>query len=140
MIVGNLQFELRDQHAAAFDAADGADGERHVLARDKGAGRHEYADHAGARIGRAANDLGRVAVAGVDQADAQPVGIGMLFGLDDTRDDVGREQLALVLDALDLESDHRETAHDVVKRGIGVEMLLEPGEGEFHGWSGSLTA
>ena len=39
VIVGNLQLRLRAQHAAAFDAADGADAERDVLSRDEGAGR-----------------------------------------------------------------------------------------------------
>ena len=61
VVVGDLQLELRHQHAAAFDAADLADAERHVLAGNVGAGRHEHAVHAGARIGRAADDLHRVA-------------------------------------------------------------------------------
>ena len=129
VVVGNLQLELRHQHAAALDAADGADRERHVLAGDEGAGRHEHAGHAGARVGRAAHDLDRLAVAGVDHADAQPVGVGMLLGLDHARDDVGRELLALVLDVLDLEPDHRELVDDLIERRIGVEMLLEPGRG-----------
>ena len=103
-----------------------------LLARNVGARRHEHAGHAGARIRRAADDLDRLAVAGVDHADAQPVGVGMLLRLDHVRDDIRREQLALVLDALDLEPDHRELGHDVVERRIGVEMFFQPGEGEFH--------
>ncbi len=79
VVVGELQLELGHQHAAALDAADLADAERDVLARDVGAGRHEHALHAGARIGRAAHDLHRIARAGVDHADAQPVGVGMLL-------------------------------------------------------------
>ena len=63
VVVGNHQFGRRAQHAAAFHAADGADGERDVLARDEGAGRREHALHAGARIGRAAHDLDWFAVA-----------------------------------------------------------------------------
>ena len=39
VIVGQLQLGFRAQHAAALDAADGADAERHVLARNEGAGR-----------------------------------------------------------------------------------------------------
>jgi hypothetical protein len=35
VVVGNLQLELRHQHAAAFDAADLADAERQVLARNE---------------------------------------------------------------------------------------------------------
>ena len=116
VVVGNLQLEFGDQHAAALDAADGADGERHVLAGDEGAGRHEHALHAGARIGRAAHHLDRIAAAGIDHADAQPVGVGMLFGLDHARDDERRQELRLVLDALDLEPDHGELVDDLAER------------------------
>ena len=44
----------------------------------------------------------------------------------------GAERLGLVLDALDLEPDHGELVDDLGERSIGVEMLLQPGEGEFH--------
>ena len=70
--------------------------------------------------------------AGIDHADAQPVGVGMLLGLDHARDGERRELFALVLDALDLEPDHGQLVGDLAERAVGVEMLLEPGEGEFH--------
>ena len=132
VIVGDFQLELRHQHAAALDAADGADRERHILAGDVGARRHEHALHAGARIRRAAHHLHRIARAGIDHADAQPVGIRMLLGLDHARDGERRELFAHVLDALDLEPDHGQLVGDLAERAVGVEMLLEPGEGEFH--------
>ncbi len=132
MIVGELQFELRHQHAAAFDVANLADAERDVLAGNEGAGRREHALHASARIRRAAHDLHRIAGAGVDHADAQPVGIGMLLRLDDTRDGERRQSLRLVLDAFDLEPDHGQLVGDFAELVIGLEVLLEPGEREFH--------
>ena len=58
----------------------------------------------------------------------------MLLSIEDARDDVGRERF-LVVDALDLEPDHRELGHDLVERSIGVEMLLQPGQGELHALS-----
>ena len=106
--------------------------QRHILAGNEGARRREHALHAGARIRRAAHHLDRIAGAGIDHADPQPVGVGMLLGLGDARDDERREQLGLVLDALDLEPDHGELVGDLAERMIGVEMLLEPAEGEFH--------
>ncbi len=133
MVIGDLQLELGDQHAAALDAADLADAERHVLAGDIGAGRHEHAGHAGARIGRAAHDLHGVAAAGIDHADAQPVGVGMLLGGNNARDGERRQRLALVLDLLDFQPDHGELVGELVERLVRVEMLLEPGQGEFHG-------
>ena len=103
-----------------------------VLARDEGAGRREHALHAGARVRRAAHDLHRLAGAGVDHADAQPVGVRMLLGRDDIRDRVRRKRLGLVLDRLDLEPDARQRLDDLVEGGGGVEVVLQPGEGEFH--------
>ena len=129
VVVGDLQLEFGHQHAAAFDAANLADAERHVLAGDVGAGRHEHAGHAGARVGRAADHLHRLARAGVDHADAQPVGIGVLLGRDHARDGERRQRLALVGDVLDLEADHGELVDELVERCVGVEMLLQPGRG-----------
>ena len=115
-----------------FDAADHAFGERDLLAGDEGADRREDAAHAGARIGRAADDLHRRAVAGVDHADAQPVGVRMLFGLDDARDDEAGVFGAGIFDALDLEADARQRLDDFGERRLRIEMVFEPGEGEFH--------
>jgi hypothetical protein len=113
-------------------SSDGADSERHILAGDVGARRYEHALHAGARIRRAAHHLHRIAGTGIDHADAEPVGVGMLLGLDHARDGEWLKLLAHVLDALDLEPDHGQLVGDLAERAVGVEMLLEPGEGEFH--------
>ncbi len=134
VIVGDLQLRRRAQHAAALDAADGADAERDVLARNEGAGGREHADKPRARIRRAADDLHRcTSVAGIDHADAQAVRVGMLLGGDHARDRERRQRLGLVLEMLDLEPDHGELVGELFDRLVGVEMVLEPGEGEFHG-------
>jgi len=59
VVLGDLQLGGRAQHAAALDAADGADAERDVLARNESAGGREHADEAGARVRRAAHHLHR---------------------------------------------------------------------------------
>ena len=137
VIVGDHQLGRRAQHAAAFDAADGADRERNVLAGDEGAGRREHALHAGVRVGRAAHDLNGFVtfcdLADVDHADAQPVGVRVLLGGNDIGDDEGLEQAGLVLNAFDLEPDHGELVDDRSERLVGVEMFLQPGQSEFHG-------
>src|SRR5664279_3464301 len=56
----------------------------------------------------------------------------MLLGGNHPRDGEGRERLRLVLDVLDLEPDHGELVGEPFERLVGVEMLLQPGEGEFH--------
>ena len=76
VIVRDFEFGRRAQHAPAFDAADGADPERDVLAWDVGAGRREDALHAGAGIGCAADDLDRRALARIHHADPQASAFG----------------------------------------------------------------
>ena len=46
--------------------------------------------------------------------------------------DVRVLQVERSADALDLKTDARQRLDDLVERGVGVEMVLEPGEGEFH--------
>ncbi len=131
VILAEAQLARRAQHAGAFDAADDALLEIDAGTGDMRAGGREHALHAGVRVGRTAHDLDLVR-AGVDDADAQPVGIGMLVGRNHMADDEGRETLRAVLDAFDLEAERGQALHDVVERAIGIEMVLEPGEGEFH--------
>jgi hypothetical protein len=118
MVVRNQHLGFRAQHAVAFDAADGADRQRQVLAGDVGAGRREYALHAAARVGRAAHDLDRLFafrhLADIDHAHAQAIRVRMLFGRDDIGDDERLQQRGLVLDALDLEPDHGQLVDDLV--------------------------
>ena len=114
-----------------LDAADHALGEGDVFSRDVGPDRREHALHAGSRVGRAAHDLYRAGTR-LDHADPEPVGVGMLFGLDDMTDDEARVFGARILDALDLEADAGQRLDDLGERGLRVEMVLEPGEGEFH--------
>jgi len=56
----------------------------------------------------------------------------MLLGGNHPRDGERRKLLRLVLDALDLEPDHGELVGELFKGLVGVEMFLQPGEGEFH--------
>ena len=134
VIFRELELCRRAQHAAAFDATDGADAERDVLAGNEGAGRGEHADQAGARIRRAADHLHRRGtMAGIDHADPQPVGVGVRLGRDHPRNAERRQRLRLVLDMLDLKPDHGELVGKPLHRLVGVEVLLQPGEREFHG-------
>src|SRR5947209_3246894 len=57
----------------------------------------------------------------------------MLLGRDHTRDRERRQQLRLVLEMLDLEPDHGELVGELLDRLVSVEMVLQPGQREFHG-------
>ena len=133
VVVRQAELGARAQHAAALDAADHAHRQGDVLARHVGAGGREHGLHAGPRVRRAADHLHGRALAGVDSADPQPVGVRVLLGGEHGGDAVGGERLRLVLDALDLQPDAGQRLDDHVEGSVGVEVVLEPGEGEFHG-------
>src|SRR3984957_9952890 len=56
----------------------------------------------------------------------------MLLRLDDVADHEAFVFTRRVFDRLDLESDAGQRVDDLAKRGRGVEVVFEPGEGEFH--------
>ena len=58
-----------------------------LAARHPGAGQRHGDGLAGVDVGRAADDRARLAVAGVDRADAEPVGVGMLLAAEHPADD-----------------------------------------------------
>ncbi len=131
MVVAEGQFGCRHQHAARGDAADRAFVQHRAGLRDAHAGRAEHALHAGPRVRRAAHDL-HLTGPGIDDADAQPVGIRVRLGRDDARDDKAGQRGAAVLDALDIVAEHDEPVGDLRRRRVGVEMRLEPGQRGFH--------
>jgi hypothetical protein len=132
VIVGKLELHGRAEHAVRLGAADHALFEHHVLAGNVGAGEGKDRLHAGDGVRRAADDVDDLAGAGVDPADLELIGVGMFLGGNDVGDDEILEPGALVGDALDLEADRRQRLGNRRRIGIGVEMLLEPVEGELH--------
>ena len=56
----------------------------------------------------------------------------MLIGFDHMRDHEVLQLLGRIVEAFDLKANARQRLDDLVERRVGVEMVLEPGEGEFH--------
>src|ERR1035437_1087957 len=56
----------------------------------------------------------------------------MLLGGNHSRDGERRQRLRLVVDVLDLKPDHGELVGELFDGLVGVEMFLQPGQGEFH--------
>ena len=133
MVVAELELHGRAEHAVAGLAADDDAGlELEILAGDPGAGEREDRLHAGRGIGRAAHNVDQRAGAGIDLAQLEVVGIGVRGGRHDFGDDEGLQRLALILDAFDLEADHGQRLADLGGGGSGLEVILEPVEGELH--------
>ncbi len=81
---------------------------------------------------RAADDLAQ-AVAVIDLAEAQTVGVGMLDERDDLADDEVRRVDAGRGDVLDLGAGERELVQHL-RHGHGeIKVVAEPAKGEFHG-------
>ena len=131
MLVGEARFALRAQHAVGFLAADAGLLQVQAGAGEGGAGGGEGSDHAGARIGRAAHHLDPLAAV-VDDAELEPVGVGVGPRLDHAGADEGGERGRPVDDRLDLEADRGQALGDLLEARLGVEMPLEPAEGELH--------
>ena len=131
MVVAELQLARRAQHADAGHAADHRLLQHLARGRDHRAfGREDRLD-AGAGVGRAADDLEH-AVPRLDGAQAQPIGVRVLLGLADIADAERGQLGARIGHALDLEAQHGEPLAERVERRVGLEMLLEPWQGELH--------
>ncbi len=131
MILAEPELACGDQHAFGFDAADFAHLQGDAGARHVGAGRRKYHFQPGARIRRTAHH-GKLGVAGIHAAGAQPVGIRVLHRLDDLGDDERGQRRGAVLDAFHLQPDGGEGGDDLIERGLGLQPGFQPGKSELH--------
>ena len=137
MLLADLEFACRAHHAVRFDAADRRDLQHHcVRGHDRACG-SEYAEHARAGIGRAADDLQR-AVTGIDRKHLQLVGLRVRRGAEHARDLERGERGTGVFDPFHFQPDAGERLDNGVERGVGFDMLFQPTEGCFH-WIESVT-
>ena len=88
--------------------------------------------HAGARIGRPAHDLDRRAVPASTKQTRSRSAFGWGFA-SMTRATVKPASFAAGSTTLDFEADAGQRVGDLAERRLRLEVLLEPGEGEFHG-------
>jgi hypothetical protein len=92
----------------------------------------EHADQARARIGRAAHDLQRIAVAGIDRQHLQLVGLRMRRGGQHLRD-LETASFSPGFSTPSTSSPIRVSASTISSSDrVGVEMLLEPAQRELH--------
>ena len=131
ILFAKAQFGLGQDHAVRLDPAQLRRPELlpvgHPRARQRDRDRL-----AGGDVGCPADDRTH-AVAGLDLADTQAVGVWMLLGGDDVADHepLGRRDPEPT-DPLDLHRAHRKQLGDLVRLEPGVAVLDQPGEGDSH--------
>ena len=138
VVVGELELARRAQHAAALDAADLADLDPERLARallrrrQLGADQRARRLHAGAHVGRAADDGERLGRADVDLADAQAIGVRVRRDRQHLGDDDAAERRRDRAQVLDLEPGHRQPLGELGRADRRIAELAQPGFGELH--------
>jgi len=130
VVGGDAQFFSRTEHAEGFDAAQFGFLER--LAADRRTDAGEGGFQAGAGVRGTADDLIAFAAVG-DGAQLQFVGVGVLFGGGDFTDHQSVEVRAERFDTFDFDAGENEFVADTFDRVVDVDVVREPGEGEFHG-------
>ena len=132
MLLAELELADGAHHAAALDSADCGDLQRQIRAGDVGSRPAEHAQHSGAGVGSAADDLDRLAGAGIDGEDLELVRLRMLFGCEHPGHPERRQCLGRVHDLLDLEADRGQRFGDRRRIGVRLQMVLEPAQRELH--------
>ena len=132
VVLAELELAGRTHHPVRFDPAHRGDLEHHAVHRHRGARQAEHADQPGPGIGRAADDLQRIALTGVDRQHLELVGIGVRRCGEDLGDTEAGKPRGGIVNPLDLEPDRVECRGDLRDGGRGVEVVLEPGKREFH--------
>ena len=136
-VVGaDLELALGEDHPVRHDAAELRLLEL-LTTGHHGAGQCDRDVRAGAEVPGATDDLARLPLSDVDRAELQPVGVRVLAGLEHEPDAVEAEvavdvRHAAVRDPLELEGRDRQPLADLAGRGVDLDVLAQPGDGDLH--------
>jgi hypothetical protein len=139
VVVGaDRQLVLGEDHAVGLDAAQLGPLELGPVGHHR-AGESDGHRLAVRHVGRAANDLARLAVADVDHADAEAIGVRVALGGEHAADDeVLQRGHAVRVDALDLGAGHRQALGELVRRQPGVAVGVQPLDRKSHPYCSSI--
>ena len=132
MIIAQAHFAGRQHHGFRFHATNLAGLQRNAGAGNKRARQSRHTLHARARIGRAADHGKQLAIARINLQRAQPIRIGVLFSFHHMGNAEIRQRRAAIFNTFNLKPDGVECGQDLIQRGFGIKMGLQPGKSEFH--------
>ena len=132
-VVGpDAELVLGQDHPVGLDAAQPGLAERRAVGHHR-AGSGDRDGLPRLHVRRAAHDLDKLARADVDHAHPQPVGVGVLFGLQHVPDDeVVDRTHAVVLHPADLGPREVEPVGELVRRQRRIDVVAHPVEGQPH--------
>ena len=130
VVFRQAEFAGRAKHAEGFDAAH--PGRLDLDARQFRADQRARHLHSGGNVRRATDDLQRVALPGIDAAELQFVGIGVLFDRQHLRHDDAAEGRRDALKGLDLQSRHGEAVRQLGAGKRRIDKLSQPVFGKLH--------
>ena len=132
VVLPDSKLVLGEDHAARLDSAQLCLPQLRPVGHDRPGQRHRDG-LPGRHVRGAAHDRLGSGVAYVDQADAEPVGVWVLVGLEHPADDeLGEIAHAHPVQALDLVSGHRQGVGDLLGAQAGVAVGAQPGERNPH--------
>ncbi len=133
VVVGaDRELVLGEDHPVGLDAAQLGPLEPRAVGHDR-PGSCDRDDLAGSHVRGAADDLAHVAVADLDRADREPVGVRVALGAQHAADREVLERVdAVAVDGLDLRAGHRQPVLEVVGAEPGVAVVVEPEDRNPH--------
>ena len=132
VVLADADLVLGQDHPARLDPAQLRLAQRRAIRHDRARQRHRHG-LTGGHVGGAADDRLRVAAADVDLADAEPVGVGVLLGLEHAAgDERGHVPHADAVQPLELVARQREPVGHLRGAEPGVAVGAQPGERDPH--------
>ena len=131
VLVRQLQLALGRHHPVAFHAANFAHAQGHINARHIIARLAQHHRDSGPRIGCSADNL-LFALIRHHAAHAQPVGIGVLGGLQNLGDGERGQFRHRVDHLFDLKPKIGQRIEDLIQRRRRLKVIFQPRQGEFH--------
>ena len=133
VILAQTQLARGTHHAVRFDTANRALAQFHAIGRNHSAGQAQHADQPRARIGRAADDLKRAAIAQIDRQNLKLVGLRVLLRRQHAGDAELLERRRSIGHAFDFQAQRGQLLGNFNGARLGVEQGLEPRKGKLHG-------
>ena len=133
VVLAQVELALREHHPVRLDAAELGDPELGAVGQHRA--RQGHGDRgAGLEVRRAADDLARIAVAHVDRAEAEAIGVRVLLARQHAAHPVELEAAgdAAPVERLELRPGHRHELAQLLQGHLERDVVAQPRDGDPH--------